>query len=112
MIGPQDLQVVEELHTVCFRRKHSVIPVLLVAGVLTVDFRSVDHRHCLRKILENRCNRNNAICKYCCSFIPRSSYNCKQLYSIPTPSLVYHDTKIVTASESSTDLKGETRNGI
>ena len=62
MIGSQDLQVVEELHTVCFRRKHSVIPVLHVAGVL-VDFRSVDHRHCFRKILENRCNRNNAIFK-------------------------------------------------
>ena len=61
--GPQDLQVVEELHTVCFRGKHSVIPVLLVAGVF-VDFISVDHRHCLRKVFENRCKRNNTICIY------------------------------------------------
>ena len=36
------------------KKTFRLIPVLLVAGVL-VDFRSVDHRHCLRKILENRC---------------------------------------------------------
>ena len=52
MIGPQDLHVAKELKAICFSRKHPVIPVFLVAGVL-LKFGSVDH-DCFRKVLEDR----------------------------------------------------------